>query len=86
LIHYWKVDGWELFDLQADPDEQKNLYGQPAMAKITQELKSELLRLRNEFQDEDQFASELPKDGVDGGAMRWAEGHSPQGPKVPRPQ
>jgi arylsulfatase A-like enzyme len=86
LIHYWRVDGWELFDLKADPGEQKNLYGQPAMAEITQGLKSELQQLRNEFQDQDQFANELPKDGVDGGVLRWAEGHSPQGPKVPRPQ
>jgi arylsulfatase A-like enzyme len=85
LIHYWKVDGWELFDLKADPGEQKNLYGQPAMAAITEELKAELRRLKKDLKDEDQFADELPKDGVDGGTMRWAEGHGPQGPKVPRP-
>jgi arylsulfatase A-like enzyme len=85
LIHYWKVDGWELFDLKADPTEQKNLYGQAAMAEITAELKAELLRLKRDLRDEDQFAAELPKDGVDGGVLRWAEGHGPQGPKVPRP-
>ena len=79
------MDGWELFDLKADPNEQKNLYGQASTASITAELKAELSRLKRDLQDEDQFATELPKDGVDGGVLRWAEGYGPQGPKVPRP-
>ena len=85
LIHYWKKDAWELFDLQADPGEQRNLHGQPGTEKLTEHLKSELARLRRELKDEDQFASDLPKDDSGGGPLQWAEGHGPQGPKVPRP-
>ena len=33
---------WELFDLTRDPDELKNIYGQPGTEQITQELKDEL--------------------------------------------
>ena len=28
LIHFWKKDQWELFDLVKDPDELHNLYGE----------------------------------------------------------
>ena len=81
LIHYWKKDAWELFDLRADPNELHNLYGTPGTEALTTQLKTELSRLRSELRDEDQFAQELPKDGVDGGVLRWATGFSPQGPK-----
>lgn len=85
LIHYWKKDAWELFDLQADPGEQRNLHGQPGMEKLTENLKAELARLRRELKDDDQFAHELPKEDSGGGPLQWAEGYGPQGPKVPRP-
>jgi arylsulfatase A-like enzyme len=84
LIHYWKKDAWELFDLNADPGELRNLYGQPGTEKITAELKAELKRLKMELKDEDQFANELPKDNAGGDPLQWAEGFSAQGPKVPR--
>ena len=35
---------WELFDLQKAPREMKNVYGDPAYAKVTGELKTELAR------------------------------------------
>ena len=65
LIHYWKKDGWELFDLKADPDEQKNLYTDPTAQPVAEQLKQELKRLQKEFKDEEQFAQQIPKDGVD---------------------
>ena len=65
LIHYWKQDQWELFDLVADPQEQHNLAADPAQAATLAALKSELLRLKREVKDDDQFASEQPHDGVD---------------------
>jgi arylsulfatase A-like enzyme len=82
LIRYWKKDAWELFDLREDPDELKNLYGTPGAETLTAKLKSELARLRAELKDEDQFAQELPKDGVDGGVLKWTPGYGPQGPKA----
>ncbi len=85
LIHYWKKDAWELFDLRADPNELNNLYGRADADKLTAELKGELARLKKELRDENQFADELPKDHSGGGPLKWAEGYGPQGPKVPRP-
>jgi len=66
LIHYWKQDQWELFDLVHDPHEQHNLHGQPAHAKVQAALETELQRLKRELRDEDQFATEQPPAGVDG--------------------
>ena len=66
LIHYWKLNQWELFDLVHDPHEQHNLYGQPAYATVQAALDAELQRLKRELRDEDQFAGEQPPAGVDG--------------------
>jgi arylsulfatase A-like enzyme len=65
LIHYWKKDAWEFFDLAKDPNEQNNLYTDPAAQPAIEKLKAEITRLKKELRDEDQFAKEFPKDGVD---------------------
>ena len=52
LIHYYNdIDTWELFDLQEDPSEMNNLYGKPGTEAITQELKAELKRLQEYYDD-----------------------------------
>ena len=66
LIYYWKKDQWELFDLQADPHELRNLYNDPQQKPTIEKLKVELARLRKELNEEDKFADQLPADGVDG--------------------
>jgi arylsulfatase A-like enzyme len=66
LIHYWKKDQWELFDLQNDPKELRNVYNDPARQEVVAKLKKELVRLKRDLKDEDQFANQLPGDGVDG--------------------
>lgn len=66
LIHFWKKDQWELFDLRADPAELRNLYGQPGQEPVTAELEATLARLRAELRDDDRFAEEQPPAGVDG--------------------
>ena len=43
---------WELFDLRSDPDELRNVYGEPDQAAVTGELKAELRRLQEKFGDE----------------------------------
>lgn len=65
LIHYWKKDAWEMFDLVKDPTEQRNLINDPAQAPRIAELKAELKRLQQELGDTGQFANEIPRDGVD---------------------
>jgi arylsulfatase A-like enzyme len=64
LIYFNKLDQWELYDLRKDPREMRNVYGAQAYAKIVEDLKKELYRLKKELKDDDQFANELPKDDV----------------------
>ena len=49
LIHYHKLNQWELFDLVNDPDEMQSVYGQPDYAGHRQRLTDELKRLRSEL-------------------------------------
>ena len=65
LIHYWKKDAWEMFDLTTDPQEQHNLANDPAQASKLAELKTQLAALKKKMKDEDQFATTQPKEGVD---------------------
>ncbi len=55
LIRYYKVDEWELFDLQKDPDECHNCYGDAKYAPVVAALKAELFRLKHSLGDSDQF-------------------------------
>lgn len=70
LIHYWRKDQWELFDLTKDPNELRNIYDEPASKELVAKLKTELYRLKKELKDNDEFADEQPPNGVDpqGGA------------------
>ena len=70
LIHYYKIDQWELFDLVNDPQEMHNLYGAPGQETITASLKAELAKLKKAMKDDDQFANEQPPNGVDGPAAK----------------
>ncbi len=62
LIHYHKLDEWELYDLAKDPRELNNVYSDRSYAGALKTLKSELTRLRKELDDRDQFADELSND------------------------
>jgi arylsulfatase A-like enzyme len=66
LIHYWRKDQWEMFDLRSDPNELNNLYSAPAQADTVAKLKAELARLKKELDDKDEFADSFPPGGVDG--------------------
>lgn len=51
LIHFYNdIDTWELFDLETDPEEMNNLYGQPAYAEMITEMKGRLEDLRTAYQ------------------------------------
>jgi len=52
LIHFYELDEWELYDLASDPQELRNLYGEPSQAENVQRLKRELERLRRAYRDE----------------------------------
>ena len=54
LIHFYalegeKLDDWELYDLTRDPNEMKNVYGDPEFAQVKVELHSQLDRLRTQY-------------------------------------
>jgi arylsulfatase A-like enzyme len=66
LIHFWKKDQWELFDLVNDPSELHNLYGQPGQEALTASLKAELARVKQAARDENQLANDQIPNGVDG--------------------
>jgi arylsulfatase A-like enzyme len=70
LIYFWKKDQWELFDLVKDPQELRNLYGQPGQEAITATLKAELARLKREARDDDQLADVQIPQGVDGSVQQ----------------
>jgi len=74
LIHYWKKDAWELFDLVSDPTEQHNLLfdeseaATPEVQRLFSELKAEITRLQEAYGDEGQYADadDWPPGSADG--------------------
>jgi arylsulfatase A-like enzyme len=50
LIHYYKLDQWELFDLVDDPHELTSVYGLPSYASVRTRMETELKRLRDELE------------------------------------
>lgn len=52
LIRFYKrVESWELFDMEKDPAEMKNVYGDKKYRKLTKQLKHELLQLIKQYDD-----------------------------------
>ncbi|MCG6187369.1 sulfatase family protein [Maribellus maritimus] len=54
LIHfYYDIDDWELYDLEKDPMEMKNVYDDAAYNNIKKELHDQLEKLREKYNDSD---------------------------------
>ena len=52
LIHFYNdIDVWELYDLQNDPHELHNLYGNPDMERVQKRLHKELRKLQEQYDD-----------------------------------
>jgi len=51
---------WEFYDLEKDPDELRNQYNNPMYADKIAEVKKELDRIREQYQD-DSDVTEKPK-------------------------
>ncbi|MDH4043701.1 MAG: sulfatase [Gemmatimonadota bacterium] len=49
LMHYYLIDEWELFDLEADPDELHSVHADPAYAAVRVELEQRLFDLRAQY-------------------------------------
>ena len=52
LIHYYyNIDEWDFYDMEKDPDEMDNQYGNPEYAEIISELKTEIDNLQKQYND-----------------------------------
>jgi arylsulfatase A-like enzyme len=49
LIHFYTRGYWELYDLQADPHEMNNLYGQASHEEHVSRLKEQLQKLKSHY-------------------------------------
>jgi arylsulfatase A-like enzyme len=58
LIYFYTVHEWQLYDLKNDPTEQKNLIADKKYADVLVNMKKELLRLRDYYDDHEK-AGEL---------------------------
>lgn len=62
ITDYEAVDpSWEMYDLENDAAEMNNLYEDPAYAGIINDLKSQLLKLKEKYDDGDEIYPELQK-------------------------
>ena len=54
LIHFYNdINEWELYDMNKDPNELNNIYGQKGTEKITKRLMNELIKLQKQYEDKD---------------------------------
>jgi len=52
LAHFPDHDEWELFDMQADPEQLASVYDDPEYAEVQQDLKEKLDRLQEKYGDD----------------------------------
>jgi len=53
---YHDIDAWELYDLEKDPLELRNVHADPAYARVRRDLEAELRRLQALYRDSDALA------------------------------
>ena len=72
LVHFYTpdVNYWELFDLNTDPQELRNVIDEPANARVAADLKKEVARLRTELQ----VPAEPPREAYGNPTPRKAAG------------
>ncbi len=56
MHYYYDIDEWELYDLQADPQEMKNVYDDPAYTSIRRNLHKRLQKLMKKYGDSEELA------------------------------
>jgi len=68
LIHfYYDIDEWELFDLQSDPMEMKNVYNDPAYTEVKKDLHKRLEKIMEKYGDSEELARLfLPEKAIGG--------------------
>ena len=62
LIHfYYDIDEWEMYDLQTDPMEMKNIYDDPSYTAVREMLHHKLEELREQYGDSDELNNRFLK-------------------------
>ena len=52
LIHfYYDIDEWEMYDLEKDPQEMKNIYGDPEYLEVKESMHNRLVEMRDKYGD-----------------------------------
>lgn len=60
LIHfYYDIDEWELYDLEKDPSEMKNVYSDPAYREVRESMHVKLEKVRKKYGDSDELNRSL---------------------------
>ncbi len=49
LIHFYELDEWEMYDLEEDPMEMNNIYGQPDHENLQNTLTDRLKRIKTQY-------------------------------------
>ncbi|MEN8663306.1 MAG: sulfatase [Lentimonas sp.] len=60
LMHFYEFGEWEFYDLENDPEELNNLYGNPEFAELIETHKAKLVSLK-EYYDDDSELPEMPE-------------------------
>ena len=62
LIHfYYDIDEWEMYDLEKDPSEMKNIYDDPAYVDVREDMHQKLEELREKYGDNDELNEKFLK-------------------------
>jgi arylsulfatase A-like enzyme len=60
LIHFYHdVDEWEMYDLETDPQEMRNIYGLPEYAAVQIDMHERLTELQKEYNDSPELAQQM---------------------------
>ena len=61
LINFYEFGEWEFYDLKTDPDELKNLYGNPEKKELINDVRKQLLRLQKGYGDDTVLKEKPPE-------------------------
>ena len=63
LMHYYyDIDEWEMYDLQSDPQEMRNVYDNPEYASVREKLHKRLDKLMAKYLDSEELAKSFLPD------------------------
>ena len=61
LINFYEFGEWEFYDLKTDPDELKNLYGNPEKKVLIDDVRKQLLKLQKGYGDDTVLKEKPPE-------------------------